>query len=271
MLNEFYAAVKLVHEDNLVVTGGTAPYGDPVPGGRRMPPIRWGRDLLCLSSRLRKRSCPTPARFDIYDHHPYAVAGPYRRALNEDDASVPDVRKIARLLRAARSQRTALPTTKKRMWVTEVSWDSNPPDPDGVPEARQARYLAEAFSLLRRQGVDTILWLLMRDTNPTPSYASTYQSGVYFRDGQRKLSAQAFRFPFIVERRDRRRLLLWARAPIAGKLIVERRSGGKWRRVASKNLAAGTVYQRTVRRKRAKAASYRARIGAETSLTYKRG
>jgi len=39
LLNNFYAGVKRVHSDNVVVTGGTAPYGDP-PGAT-------GRGRLC--------------------------------------------------------------------------------------------------------------------------------------------------------------------------------------------------------------------------------
>lgn len=46
------------------------------------------------------------------------------------------------LRRAQRSGRIS-PRGRKRLWVTEVSWDSSPPDPRGVPAARHARWSGE--------------------------------------------------------------------------------------------------------------------------------
>src|SRR6516162_4146060 len=37
MLNAFYAGLKSVDPSALVLTAGTAPFGDPEPGGRIMP------------------------------------------------------------------------------------------------------------------------------------------------------------------------------------------------------------------------------------------
>ena len=62
LLNAFYRAVKRVSPSNFVVTAGTAPYGDP-PGGQRMPPVEFDRDLFCLrdDADLTPVSCPGPA------------------------------------------------------------------------------------------------------------------------------------------------------------------------------------------------------------------
>src|SRR5205085_3583264 len=57
LLNAAYSAVKSVDSSNLVVTGGTAPFGDK-PGGQRVLPARFVRDLLCLGGPART---PTPA------------------------------------------------------------------------------------------------------------------------------------------------------------------------------------------------------------------
>ena len=112
MLNGFYRGVKSVSSTALVVTAGTAPFGDPQAGGQRVQPARFWRELLCLRlnrGRLRGVACPTPARFDVLAHHPYSVGQPRRKALNADDVSIPDLAKLTRPLRAAERLGRALP------------------------------------------------------------------------------------------------------------------------------------------------------------------
>lgn len=207
MLSAFYRGVKSVRSDALVVTAGTAPFGDPESGGDRIMPARFVRDMLCLRrarGRLRAAACPAPARFDVLAHHPYSVGSPSRRALNADDVSIPDMSKLTTLLRKAEALGRALPRKRHRLWVTEVSYDSSPPDPDGVPVAQHARFVAQTLYLLWRLGVDTITWFQIRDQAPEPSFAATNQSGIYYRDGREKPARRAFRFPFVAERASRR-------------------------------------------------------------------
>jgi hypothetical protein len=270
MLSAFYRGVKSVRPGALVVTAGTAPFGDPEANGHRIMPVRFVRDMLCLRSskgRLRAAtSCPEPARFDVLSHHPYSVGAPTRKALNTDDVSIPDIGKLTRLLRAAERSGGALPRKRHRMWTTEVSYDSSPPDPQGVPVALQARYLEQTFYLLWRQGVDTITWFQIRDQLPQPSYAATNQSGIYFADGRPKPAQRAFRFPFVAERASRTTLRVWGRAPVAGSVRIERRAGSGWtlvRTVRAKEH--GTFLVRITARGKA---SLRARVAGETSLTW---
>ena len=231
MLNAFYRGVKSVRPTALVVAAGTAPFGDPLPGGRRIMPARFVRDLLCerqSGRRLIATRCPGPAHFDVFAHHPYSVGFPRRRAQNADDVSIPDIGKLTRILRAAERSGHALPRKRHRMWVTEVSYDSSPPDPDGVPAFRHADFLQQALYLLWKQGVDTVVWFLIRDQPPQPSFAATNQSGIYARGGGAKPAARAFRFPFVVEHAGRRSLRLWGRTPVAGVVVIERRRAGRW-------------------------------------------
>jgi hypothetical protein len=269
MLSAFYRGVKSVRPAALVVSAGTAPFGDPFPNGHRIMPARFVRDLLCLrrsKGHLRPTSCPQPARFDVLAHHPYSVGFPGRHALNADDVSIPDIGKLTRLLRAAERSGRALPRTRHRVWVTEVSYDSSPPDPDGVPAARHARYLEQAFYLLWRQGVDTITWFQIRDQLPQPSYAATNQSGVYLADGRPKPAQRAFRFPLVAERTGRASVRVWGRAPVAGSVSIERHLASGWRRVRTVRVRAhGTFLVRIAARGRT---SLRARTGDETSLTW---
>jgi hypothetical protein len=125
--------------------------------------------------------------------------------------------------------------------VTEISWDSRPPDPHGVPEATRARWLQDSFYSLWRQGADTICWFLLRDQAPVPSYDTTYQSGLYTRAGKAKRSVRAFRLP-IVLRRVHGRTRIWGHTTLAGFVTIERRTGGAWKPIA-RFTPRGGVYQ----------------------------
>jgi hypothetical protein len=229
LLNAFYRAVKSVSSSNFVVTAGTAPYGDP-PGGQRMPPVAFDRTMFCLrdNTRLTPVSCPDPPRLDALSHHPYGIKGPLWHALNPDDAAVPDLYKIARVLQAAKHAGHVLPAGHKQLWVTEISWDSSPPDPNGVPVAEQARWLEQSLYVLWRQGVSAVLWLQIVDAAPVPSYGSTYQAGLYYLTGAPKPAAEAYRFPFVTRRLNHGQIQAWGRAPRAGKLAIEAQRRGRW-------------------------------------------
>ncbi len=113
LLNAFYAAVKSVHRSNVVITGGTAPFGDQ-PGGQRVPPALFVREMLCLhGQKLVRERCPHPVHFDILAHHPYSVGGPFQSAINRDDVSLPDIGKLTRPLRAAERSGLVLPRGQK--------------------------------------------------------------------------------------------------------------------------------------------------------------
>jgi hypothetical protein len=262
MLNAFYDAVKAVNPANRVITAGTAPFGDPGTSGNRMRPARFDRELFCVSGG----ACANPAKFDVLSHHPYSVGGPNRKALNTDDVSVPDLGKLVTPLRRAERAGRVAGAKHHAVWVTEISWDSSPPDPLGVPAQKQARWLEESLYVLWRSGVDTVIWFLARDQAPIPSFGDTYQSGVFLRDGTPKPSATAFAFPFVAEPVAGGKVRLWGRAPAAGRVVVQRRASGRWVGVASFQAAAtGRVFTQTVRQRAG--TRFRARAGAMTSLT----
>ena len=112
-------------------------------------------------------------------------------------------------------------TSRKPLWATEFWWDSNPPDPDGVPQQTQARWLEQALYLFWKQGVKRAVWFQIRDAPPVPDYASTYQTGLFLLDGTPKPAYQAYRFPFVGDRLDRRRIRVWGMAPGPGKVRVQ--------------------------------------------------
>ena len=264
-------AVDSVRSDNRVVVGSLAPYGDE-PGGARTRPLVFLRRLLCLDRRLDATRCPRKTPLDILSHHPINLSGgPRRSALDDDDVSSPDMGAVADLLRAAERKGTIAGKRKRHeLWVTEYWWESTPPDPRGagVPGLRKhARWIEEALYLFWKAGVDAAIYYSLVDRPP----AGVLQAGLYFHDGRAKPAAQAFRFPFVTERRGGRSVRAWGKAPAGGKLRIERKTKHGWRAVESKRVKAGKVFTAglTAHGK----ATFRARVGSEHSLpwTQRRG
>ena len=270
MLNAFYAGIKSVDRSALVVTAGTAPFGDPWPGGQRIQPAAFWRDVLCVRKvgrRLVGDHCRDPAHFDVLAHHPYSVGAPGTAALNPDDVSIPDIGKLTAILRVAERNRTALPRIHHPVWVTEVGYNTSPPNPQGVPIQTAALWLEQTLWLLWSQGVSVITWNTIVDQPPIPDYSSTTQAGLYFVDGQPKPQlVQAFTLPFVAIRQGGSAVELWGRSPAAGRLTIERLSSGGWTPVTHVNVHAGTTFLTHV--VETTRASFRAVVDGHTSLVW---
>jgi hypothetical protein len=268
MLNAFYRGVKSVNPHVIVVTAGTAPFGDP-PGGQRIPPVLFWRDVLCLTpagASLRATSCPDPAHFDVLAHHPYSVGGPTNSALEPEDVSIPDLGRLTRLLRAGERLGTALPRKLHPLWITEVSYDSRPPDPQGVPVDEQARWLEQAVAELWREGAQAVFWNQVGDQAPVPSYAATSQSGVYYLNGRPKPALTAFRFPLVAWRTDSSRLEVWGRVTASGRVVVQERVGSAWKPVRTLRVRAGATFETQI--SASGPVDLRGVIGGQTSLVW---
>ena len=259
MLNAFYAAVKGVARSNVVVTAGMAPYGNPpgvnTPGGYRMQPVAFDRALFSKRVYL-----------DVLAQHTYPVEGPLWHALNADDVAVADLYKVRNVLHAAERAGDALPRGPKQLWVTELGWDSDPPNPEGVPVAEQARWYEQALYLLWRQGVDTALFLQLVDSPPIPSYFVAYEEGLYYLSGSPKPAATAFRFPFVTNRLDRAHIQVWGRAPVGGQLALQRRRGARWVVIARFRVKRHQVFSKKIALRGQ--ATLRALVGGQISLPW---
>jgi hypothetical protein len=267
LLDSFYGSIKAVAPSNKVVTGGLAPYGDP-PGGERTRPLAFYRDLLCLRDRkkLRRSSCPEKPRFDVLAHHPITLrGGPGQSAIHPDDAGSADLGEVKKVLRAAERARTIKPRGRHPLWVTEFWWASRPPvDEEPAPNPqKQARRIEESLYLYWKGGARVAIMLQIRDAD---AYF-TGGTGLYFEDGTPKPALTAFRFPFVAERVSGARTRAWGRAPAAGRLAIERRSGGGWRTIKKLNVKRGSVFNTKIRVKGK--AKLRARLGADRSLVWR--
>ncbi len=240
LANAFYFAVKSVDPSNLVLAAGLGPIARPQ---MTVGPMRFTRLLLCM--RGRRHPHPTPGdceggvHFDIFDVHPYTTGGPTHEG-GVDDVELGDLAKLQSLLRAAdRAGRIHGEFRHTPLWITELSWDSKPPDPGGLPMWIETRWVAEALYRSWKAGVSHFFWYSLRDEprNPGRSFSEPGQAGLYFRGAtlaqdRPKRFLYAFRFPFVAYHR-RAGLFFWGRTPTSGqgRVAIQLWRHGHWRRL----------------------------------------
>jgi len=166
-----------------VACGATGPRGNNSPTSPRpsVSPIAFLRGLHNAGLR----------GFDVYAHHPYygspaespTTKPPGSRAPGSTAVTLGNINVlIAELTRLY---------GKRRLWITEYGYQTNPPDRAfGVSWTRQAAYLAQAFSVARRNPrIDMMLWFMLQDE----PVLGGWQSGLITASGQRKPAFDAFR------------------------------------------------------------------------------
>jgi hypothetical protein len=277
IVNEFAAAVHSVNPANDVIGGSLYPFALDRPNAQAIPPLAFMRHLFCLSRKLRvKPNCGEPLHFDVWSHHPYTSGDPTHPTLAPDSISIGQLPRMGKVLRAAIKQGRVISGRPVQFWVTEFGWDTNPPDPKGVPVRLQARWISEAFFRMFRAGVSVATWFQMRDG---------FGRDARFADGlytvcpsqpespacdKPKVSFDSFRFPFVAFRRDRRHVLIWGRiaGSFPGTVVVEQNRGGRFRPVATLSTNRYGIFQRTLRTRRR--GSLRARLvdGSVQSLPF---
>jgi len=242
LINAFYAAVKAVDPSNVVIAAGLGPIAVP---RYTIGPMRFTRELLCMRGHRHPRplrgNCGGGVHFDIFDIHPYTSGSPAHEG-GVNDVQLGDLEKLQALLRAAdRAKRIKSQFKHTPLWLTEVSWDSQPPDPGGLPMRILKRWTAEALHRAWSARIDTIMWYSLRDGErypDTPSYL-TPESGLFFRgptvaQDLPKANLFAYRFPFVAYPR-KRGLYFWGRTPNSrgGKVTIQIRQPKGWTKATS--------------------------------------
>jgi hypothetical protein len=250
LVNAFAAAAHAVRPDNVVVAGLVAPFTfrhDPGP-------------LTFMKAVLGGR-----IQFDVWAVHPYTSGGPRHHAIKSTDVSLGDLPKARKMLDAAVRAHHVISAHPVQFWVTEFSWDSKPPDKGGVPLTLESQWISEGLFRAWKAGVSLFTWFLLRDD----LRPSAYQSGLYFHNWMAKPALTAFRFPFVALRKARS-VYVWGRTPggTAATAVIERKSGGAWKRVASVKAGSGGVFVRTLPLKLPPTAFVRARIPGASSIAF---
>jgi hypothetical protein len=245
MVNAFADAVHGVRSGNLVVAGGLAPFGHDSRDIQVVPPMGFMSALLCVSAKSPfRKTCSARTHFDVWSHHPYTNGGPNWHARGAGNASLGDLPAIRTLLTAANAAGTIVSAHRLQFWVTEFSWDSNPPDPKGVPSALHARWVAEALYRMWQAGVSALIWFRLQDD---PLQQTPYQSGFFTVGGRAKHSLKSFRFPFVAFRVDNG-VSVWGRTPLDARasVIVERKAGRRWVPLARVPTDGSGIFARTL-------------------------
>src|SRR5262249_56041801 len=130
---------------------------------------------------------------------PYTAGGPSHKTAKPDDISIGELPRMKSVLDAALRSGHVDSTQPVGFWVTEFAWDSNPPDPGGVPLALEGRWVADALHRMWTAGVSLVTWFSLRDQ---PLRTSPYQSGLYFLGSsfapdRPKPAPPPFPFPFL--------------------------------------------------------------------------
>lgn len=242
LMNRFYTAVKRVKSTNIILSAGLAPNAVP---GNGVAPMEFARDLLCMSGRKKPRprrgNCGGRVRMDVFDMHPYTSGGPTHKSHGKDNVQMGDLPKLKRLIAAAdRAGRILGQRNRTPIWITEMAWDSKPPDPGGVPMWLLNRWTSEALYRSWQAGVSKFFWYSLRDQDRgSAPFSASAQAGLYFRGAdleldQPKPNLAAFRFPFVAFPKGRR-ISIWGRTPSSkgGKVVIQRQFGKKWKRLAT--------------------------------------
>lgn len=261
ILRVTYPAIKSGNEGNVVIAAGLAPNGI---SGYSLGPLDFARRLFCLSRANRPlaspNACGRGVKLDVFDMHPYTSGGPTHKAEGRDNVQMGNLSDLKRLLSAAdKAGRISGSQRHTPLWVTEMSWDSSPPDPGGVSMKILTRWASEAIYQSWKAGVRVFFWYSLRDQakNGLP-WRDTTQSGLYFRSSslerdRPKRSLKAFRFPFVAYSMNkgpkRKGAALWGRTPQGkpGKVVIQVKRKAGWRRLVVKRANSHGLFRGFVR------------------------
>jgi hypothetical protein len=251
MVNAVADAVHAVHPDNKVIAGGLSPFTVTRGDTKTITPMTFMAEMLCMKVNGKpKPGCGVRVRLDIWSHHPFTSGGPTHHAYHKGDISLGDLGEMKALLKAAYRYHHIVTSSSPGFWVTEFSWDTNPPDPAALPVKLQARWTAEALYVMWKAGITLVTWLDIRD-NPYPRdpvQSGLYYSGATYQKDRPKPTLSAFRFPFVAYAR-KGGIFVWGRTPWgkAGRVVVYQSSIGRWKQRASLTANANGIFSGMVK------------------------
>ena len=173
-----WKGVHATHLGETVACGGTDPNGNNKARSSR-PSIA---PLTFLAALHRYHL----QHFDVYDHHPYYGS--------PNQAPATKIRGTSSIRLGNLGLLTTLLTRlygHKKLWITEYGYQTRPPDRTfGVAWKTQARYLAQAYSIARKNPrIQMMIWFLVKDE----SHLAGWQSGFFTSAGKRKPAYFTFR------------------------------------------------------------------------------
>ena len=274
-----YPAIHRADPGAQVIAGALAPRGaDPLQRNRPLRPLAFIRAFGCVDDRykpIRTGRCRgfQPARIDGFAYHPHPIkASPSTPSPRTDDAAIADLRKLEDTLDAVQRARGLTTPTGAHtpLHLTEFGYQTNPPDPyDGIPPARQSRWLQEAaYIAWRDPRVRSLVQYAWQDErvksvgSGRKRYAG-WQSGLLFSNGKAKPALAGFQHPFVADAKTLApRVRFWGqvRPGRAHDVLLQRASpSGTWVTLARLRTDARGTFVKTLAPPIGKAARYRYR------------
>jgi hypothetical protein len=239
IVNAAAGSIHAVHSDNVVVAGETAPFRDTSPEVQALDkdwgPLKFMRRLLCIDDKGRP-TCDKSVSFDVWSTHPYTSGGPTHKAALPYDVSLGNLPQMRAALQAGVRAGHVKSSRPPRFWVTEFSWDSNPPDHCAVPLSLLKRWVPEVLYRVWAADIDLFGWFQFMDDPLDKSY---FQSGLVYRAAsvsaaRPKPFLEGLRFPFVSLKRGNR-TYVWAHTPFGkpARIRVQQSLRGGWKNVAT--------------------------------------
>ena len=210
------------HGGDVILLGETAPLGWTTHTDRSaMAPLTFMKALFCVNDAGQRASglgCSDfthngPLQATAWAHHPYSKTSSPFTPLSDNQAITDDKSAITMFNVATLTgfldkvaQNTGRVAAALPVALTELGWETNPPDPfAGISPDKQAEYVNDAdFLAWLNPRVIANTQFLLRDVPPdrshTPggkAYWHTYQSGLFQANGTPKPAASAYRLPFV--------------------------------------------------------------------------
>ena len=228
-------------------------------------PLAFLREFGCVKRSFRKKRSGRcrgfkPARADAIGHHPYQFfAHPSRRSRHRDDAAIGDGRRLLRFLDRLVGRGGLVSARGGRLDVhyTEFGYQTDPPDPyAGIPLRRHSRWLQDAaYVAWRTPRVRSLNQFRLTDGairrgGGFGAYAE-FQSGLMFRSGRAKPAYRSFRHPFVAKRRGKQ-IRFWGQVRPGGAhpVVLQRKRGGRWKRVTRARTNPRGYWHRRLRARR---------------------
>jgi hypothetical protein len=207
------------HADDTLLIGETS----PSRGSASTTPLKFLRQVLCLSPKYRSVGDCDPIDADGWSHHPYNPRIPPWEHPTGTHRSIISVGNIGRLVRALKRAAAAGATTHRLpVYVTEYGIESYPQLRFGVSPQRQAEFLAVAEYLLYRNPWIRSFAQYLLDDDHGPDQVLSFQTGLRFANGEPKPAYDAFPIPLLARRRSNGTVELWGHVrPGHGPYLVQ--------------------------------------------------
>jgi hypothetical protein len=261
--------------------GDTLLLGELMPRGgsssQKVRPLEFLREMACLDRHYRqirgkaakKRGCRKVGRFPTSGiaYHPYTPpAGPHTPE-GTDDAAIGQLGRLRATIDAL-ARRGKLPSHLP-IWITEFGYQTKPPDPIfGTPLKKAASFMDESeWIAFRNRRVAAYSQYSLYDSPPRagsgPLRWSTWQAGLYYRNGKRKPYVfNAFRLPFYVHQLGGNRVEIFGGRRIPGETAsISVKSGhGSYRSLGSVAVNSAGYFRRVFKVNGARRSKYKVTI-----------